>query len=1163
MKRAIVDLSSVIWTGLLAGKDDEFGRKYPNEAGKEVFVNSASHGYENAMGYLLNVMDEIKVQPHQMIFVMEGKNSKAVRLHLHPGYKAGRERIPQQYEEFNKCKEQVLQAFLNVGANVCWQDHGVEADDVIGFLATKLKGEKYIISNDKDLAQLVDPAFGIHQMRTGSLDKNPFGDFPHRYIPVYIALVGDSGDKIPGARGFGEVAFNKLLGVFGEGALPAIEGLIQQKQLIDLQEDVPELKDLLKVIDDAENVYLSYELGRLHIEKVDTVRRPLQWRAGMVKPRSVIEDERLKPFGGVVRLVSDEKYEEAVKWAREQLRLSPFVALDIETSTPAESDDWIERLGKSEDRVPVDVFGSDLTSLQLTFGPNLQYTLYLPVDNVPEEGVSNLSIEQVRDFVDLIPREKHIVIQNCAFELPVCFNAWGQDWRDDPEWHGFLRNAIDTKIMSSYVDENRSAGLKQNSKLLLGYEQASYDSVTTKTYLATQWTPEVMGGKLIGSDGENGTFTVRHKMNELTAREVLNYGADDTICTAALAVHFRTIMEIEGSWDVFLEVEQLPAYVTAQAFVDGVDFSLETMREMEKDDDVAYDKAWAVLREYLIKIGFEGTQCPVYTELTPAAIKEAVQIVLGQELKTMVRTPKKLAKLIRQQWETDESGDRAALLATFIEDENLAVFNELVAKHYAGEPKLDLASPKQMAALLYDRMGLPIHVVNDVTPLEKQHQPELDQAMRRFKQYRLGKVESLNAEEWALVRKKAKANDDAIDFALAFDQEFVDDEVRAALKAIGVMKKVMTRRSLFYANYWNMVHWKDGKIHSQMNQCAAVTRRYSSSNPNLQQLPKKGEGMRFRSCFRPHRSDAVIVSIDFTGQELRLAAYDSQDANMLACYIGDNLKDLHSITAAGAMKLKWGVQAVKDAFATYGPDLPQNADGQYTLFRDRIHKALEHDDPMWKKADDLRKDSKNVNFAAQFGGQAAKLSETLIMTVADAQLFLDARSAMFPGVLEAAKRAEDDCKKKGYATTLLGVRRHLREAIMSDDAQVVSRAARQAWNMRIQGSAAEMTKAAMAKLWRSGALHRLDVRFIAPIHDELVASVRRDHTLEFTRVMHECMTAPYAGMNVPILGSISLGPDFADQHECGDYFIPERIQEALNKVFPAANDASLEVREAA
>ena len=120
---------------------------------------------------------------------------------------------------------------------------------------------------------------------------------------------------------------------------------------------------------------------------------------------------------------------------------------------------------------------------------------------------------------------------------------------------------------------------------------------------------------------------------------------------------------------------------------------------------------------------------------------------------------------------------------------------------------------------------------------------------------------------------------------------------------------------------------------------------------------------------------------------------------------------------------------------------------------------------------------------------------------------------------------------------------------MSSNRSESARAARQAWNYEIQGSAAEMTKLAMGRLWKSGALFRLNARFIFPIHDELVASVHKDDAVEFIRIMHECMTQKYATMEVPVWGSISLGRNFAEQEECGDWFDEAEVRKALDKCF--------------
>lgn len=1153
MKRALIDLSSVVWTCLMAGKDAEFGKSVV--VGEKTYhVNSAAYGYENCMEHLRIVMDDLRIVPRQMIFVMEGKDSKAIRQFIHPGYKAsGREKIEAQYEAFNDCKAMLLEAFLDAGAQMVTQD-GVEADDVIGYLAKHLQGERWIVSGDKDLAQCIGG--DVHHWRSGARDKNPFGDFPYALIPVYIALVGDASDKIPGAKGFGQAAMENLLMVFGDEGLVALKDLIVTKQLLRLQEDVGELKQLQKVIDDAPNVYMSYDLACLKLDKVNTLRRPLQWRAGMVKPRSTCKEERLRKYRGEVWLVSQENYKDALAFFIKHSQHTPEYALDIETSTPPESDEWLARLGKSEDRTPVDVFGSKLTGMGLTFGANMQYTFYMTVDHLPEPGVTNLTIDEVRNLLDNIPAYRHIQVHNGAFELPICKQTFGERWANNG-WHGFLPNVVDTAIMSSYADENRSAGLKSLSKEVLSYEQDTYQQVTTKGYQRAQW-----GGKgsvigewtdMLMADGEvsvdedhPGTpwVKVQHKMNELTAKHVLSYGADDPICTSALANHFRAVMEIEHTWDVFMEVEQLPAYVQAQGFLDGVEFSLESMREMEKKDDVKHAAAWVTLREYLMKIGFEGTRFQPITELTPTEIKAAYRTLHGLDLMnpagdkvTQVKLADKLAKLIE-----DQAPD--SLLPHLIREGNVAAINELLEAEFSGEPKLDLGSSKQMTGLLYDIMGLPVHIVNDPTDLQKQKDPNLGSAIRRFKQMRSGKEGiELSPEELALVRSKAKADDTAVEFALAFDADQIDDEARAALRAIQTMKTVGTRRSLFYKNYWGARHWEDGRVHPQVRQCGTVTRRPTGSNPNVYQLPKHGEGVEFRSHFLPHCKDGVVVSIDFNGQELRLAAERSQDANLLACYVGDNLKDVHSTTAAGAMRLKWGTKVVDGLFDTYGTDLPRTTAGEYALFL-RLRK-LPKSDPWQKKADDLRKDSKNVNFTAQFGGKELKISERLIMPVSDARIFLDARSAMFPGVDRAAARAEDECKRTGMAKTLMGAVRHLRAGIISDDNWEVSRAARQAWNFEIQSSAAEMTKLAMKRLWESGALLRLNMRFFASIYDELVFTVSREHAVEAIRIVNWCMTQPYSTMTVPILGSISLGPNFAEQQECGDWFILENVQKAL------------------
>ena len=179
---------------------------------------------------------------------------------------------------------------------------------------------------------------------------------------------------------------------------------------------------------------------------------------------------------------------------------------------------------------------------------------------------------------------------------------------------------------------------------------------------------------------------------------------------------------------------------------------------------------------------------------------------------------------------------------------------------------------------------------------------------------------------------------------------------------------------------------------------------------------------------------------------------------------------------------------------------------------------------------------------------APKLAETLIIAVIDAQTFLDAKFAMFPRFEKWKEEVKEDLSTRGYVTTMMGARRHLAVKLLSDDGWEKQKALRQGPNYKIQGSGAEMTKLSMARLWDSGALWNYDARFIAPIHDELVASVAIKDTVEFLRTMHACMTQPYSTLPVPILGSISLGPSLGMQIECGDVFDEVAIRKALAEV---------------
>lgn len=293
MKRLIVDLSSVLWQSLLVGKDEEFGRKVMFE-GKEHHINGWQFGYECAVNHLVSVLKELNMSPCDMILVVEGQMAKARRRAIYNGYKAGRDKPEESYAEFNILKEKLVAALAACGASVVTQD-GVEADDVIAYLVRKLPllDTKIVRSNDGDMTTLLDvPGTWLYTGHKGLTQDNKYGPFPAKHVPVYKALVGD-GDEYKGAFKFGAKAFLDLLVWGGDGALPALAGVIARRQLHELECDVAEFKPMRKIIDSAEHVYQSYDCALLHDEWVNTPRQPLRIIPSTPGP---VDDERLRQW---------------------------------------------------------------------------------------------------------------------------------------------------------------------------------------------------------------------------------------------------------------------------------------------------------------------------------------------------------------------------------------------------------------------------------------------------------------------------------------------------------------------------------------------------------------------------------------------------------------------------------------------------------------------------------------------------------------------------------------------------------------------------------------------------------------------------------------------------------------------------------------------------
>jgi 5'-3' exonuclease len=1254
-KRLAYDMSSFMWTMLSWGKDKENGYTVQHE-GKDVYVNSALYGFDNTMGRMLDVLTWAKLNPINCILVFEGANSKSRRLLIDNSYKggAGSSRPPEAYEEFVKLREMLKQAWKDLGAQTMWQD-AAEGDDVLAWLAHNTEDDLIVATFDNDLTVLnLDPnAYGakvttwINEM----VGFNKYGVFDYDLVTTYKALVGDSSDKIKGCPGFGPSAWEQLRSQYGDDGVREIHNMLLESNLNKLAEFIggPQDKLLQKILDNAPQVQRCFDLARIRPEWVSTMRMPICWEPGMVRQLAPSDrDPRLKKWYGKTRLITADNFDEAVAWAMPHILASEEIALDIETSTPDESDEWLANMSKTGDSedAGVDVFGSYLVGLGLTFGANNQFTFYISVKHA---DTNNVDSEKVRQFIAAIPQDKQLVIQNVSFELAVLFNEWGAR-QPDNGYHGFLPNVRDTALEASYVDENSRRGLKERSHGILGYRQQTFDETVRLTAHPSELFP---GGRLLSEDyetrlvgtgrfeplteeeiaaglqpveimktetvmEETGEFetveepvldsrliplldgegqpmyrevqkpvlrpkvktqTRRYKMHELPAWHVLGYGADDPICTIALHNYYKLHTQLEHQYQVYEEVELNAAYQHAKNFIDGCDISLEKMNELSAEDDVTYDQAWGVLRGYLIDQGWEGTQPPCYTvDITPAQVKEAFTIVTGKALGTQMRTLSKLVTFIR---EVEDEPQFAGMLDLLVQaaplqaalraampkedpaladsDEPFAPwemtpeqkadalrvqaaeldFNAYVRRFFKGEPQFNDGSPKQMQRLLYEVMGLPIVVRNKPTEVMRkagirEGTPKTDALAIA---YALQQME-------ARIKEAQEFIDDGIDGLGAWAaQRDEAQRIKDVLEALRLMSMVGTRRTLYYAKYPYFPHWKDGKVRSQHNQAATNTRRASESKPNKQQLPKhpkiEGYQSRFREVVVPHRPDAVIVSIDFKAQELRIMAEQSQDPVMLSMYIGDNKRDQHTLTASAiAMR-----------------EDPQGG-WSYETFEAAL-KSHDHETTTFKWVKKIRGLGKKLNFTAEYGAMAERVAITLMISVEDAQAYLDAREELFVVSGQWKEDVKREAKETGIVRTMMGAVRHLGPAFMSDDKWEASKAERQAVNFKIQGSAAEQTKLAEGRMWARGLFFRYDAVCIGPIHDEIVASVRIADLFDFLPEMHACMVANYANMQVPIEGDISFGLDFFNQVEIGPVPSREAIQKGLDEMWKnkAKNDA--------
>ncbi len=279
---------------------------------------------------------------------------------------------------------------------------------------------------------------------------------------------------------------------------------------------------------------------------------------------------------------------------------------------------------------------------------------------------------------------------------------------------------------------------------------------------------------------------------------------------------------------------------------------------------------------------------------------------------------------------------------------------------------------------------------------------------------------------------------------------------------------------------------ENSRVHTTYAQAFTETGRLSSSEPNLQNIPIRTErGKLIRKAFVARDENHQILSADYSQIELRLMAAFSGDKNMLAAF--KNGEDIHRDTASR-------VYDCMPAFVT-----PEQ-----------------------------RSKCKMVNFGIIYGISAFGLAERLKVPRKEAADLIETYFKLYPSIKAYMAKAIEEAKAKGYATTVFGRRRTLRD-INSANGTVRQAAERDAMNTPIQGSAADLIKVAMVKVDREMKKRGMRAKMVLQIHDELVFDVPKDEVEELKELVRSEMTSAI-DFGVPLEVGIGVGDNWLDAH---------------------------------
>lgn len=282
-----------------------------------------------------------------------------------------------------------------------------------------------------------------------------------------------------------------------------------------------------------------------------------------------------------------------------------------------------------------------------------------------------------------------------------------------------------------------------------------------------------------------------------------------------------------------------------------------------------------------------------------------------------------------------------------------------------------------------------------------------------------------------------------------------------------------------------LINSKSGKIHTSFNQAVTATGRLSSSNPNLQNIPVRDEmGREIRKAFIADK-DCKLISADYSQIELRLLAHFSKDPHMLCDF--NTERDVHASTAAKIFKID-----------------------------------------LMDVTSDMRRKAKTANFGIIYGISAFGLAERLSISRSEAKSLIDGYFDTYPTIKTFIEKSIENARKNGYVETMFNRKRYLPD-INSRNATVRNFAERNAVNAPIQGTAADIIKIAMVKLYNRLLKENLQSKMILQIHDELILNVPSMELERVKSIIKEEMQNAVK-ISVPLTVEAGVGDNWLEAH---------------------------------